>query len=207
MFKTIQNSKVNLLFFENNGIDPKNYFHQLNQIKNKNNNNIKTTKPNESLKVNSPQNLLSLSKESSNSFSVSESEEKTNEIKDNKNCDEFIFPLTDFDIFDYSKYNQISTQNDDDEIYYEENKKEKKSKIGQDNVDEDNKSTCPTEPNQNLIELVKKAKIDKNERKRTNNYLRYNNSIKNNKNNKNYKNRKSPSSTKIIRERSRTKYN
>ena len=115
--------------------------------------------------------------------------------------------MTDFDIFDYSKYNQISTQNDDDEIYYEENKKEKKSKIGQDNVDEDNKSTCPTEPNQNLIELVKKAKIDKNERKRTNNYLRYNNSIKNNKNNKNYKNRKSPSSTKIIRERSRTKYN
>ena len=204
MFKTIQNSKVNLLFFENNGIDPKNYFHQLNQIKNKNNNNIKTTKPNESLKVNSPQNLLSLSKESSNSFSFSEFEEKTNEIKDNKNCDEFIFPLTDFDIFDYSKYNQISTQNDDDEIYYEENKK---SKIGQDNVDEDNKSTCPTEPNQNLIELVKKAKIDKNERKRTNNYLRYNNSIKNNKNNKNYKNRKSPSSTKIIRERSRTKYN
>jgi hypothetical protein len=207
MFKTIQNSKVNLLFFENNRIDPKNYFHQLNQIKNKNNknNNIKTTKPNESLKVNSPQNLLSLSKESSNSFSVSEFEEKTNEIKDNKNCDEFIFPLPYFDIYDYSKYNQ--TQNDDDEIYYEENKKEKKSKIGQDNVDEENNSTSPTEPNQNLIELVKKAKIDKNERKRTNNYLRYNNSIKNNKNNKNYKNRKSPSSTKIIRERSRTKYN
>jgi hypothetical protein len=198
MFKTIQNSEVNLLFFENNNIEPKAYFYQINGIKNKNN--IKINKPSESLddKINSSQNLLSLSKESSNSFSFSESEENTNEIKESKICEEFIFPLPGFDIFDYSKCIQISIQDDDDdEFYYEKNKKEKKSKIDY-NVDNDNKSTGPSEPNQNKIELIKKAKIDKNERKRTNNYLGYN---------KNIKNRKSPSPTKRIRERSRTKNN
>ena len=192
MFKTIRNSEVNLLFFENNNINSKDYFHQLNEIKKKNN--IKITKPSESLddKINSSQNLLSLSKESSNSFSFSDIEENKNEIKVSKICEEFIFPLPGFDIFDYSKCIQISAQ-DDDEFYYEE----EKSKIDH-NVDEDNKSTCPTEKKQNLIELIKKAKIGKNERKRTNNYLRYNNI-------KNIKNRKSPSSTKRIRERSRIK--
>jgi hypothetical protein len=118
MFKTIRNSEVNLLFFENNNINSKDYFHQLNEIKKKNN--IKITKPSESLddKINSSQNLLSLSKESSNSFSFSDIEENKNEIKASKICEEFIFPLPGFDIFDYSKCIQISTQ-DDDEFYYE----------------------------------------------------------------------------------------
>ena len=195
MFKTIQNSEVNLLFFENNNIKPKDYFHHLNEKKKKNN--IKITKPSESLddKINSSQNLLSLSKESSNSFSFSDIEENKNEIKVSKIGEEFIFPLPGFDIFDYSKCIQISTQ-DDDESYYEE----EKSKIDH-NADEDNKSTCQTEPNQNLIELIKKAEIGKNERRRANNYLRYNNKIQN------IKNRKSPSTSKRIRERSRSKYN
>ena len=191
MFKTSRSS-VNLLFFENNNINPKDYFRQPNEKKN--NNNIKTTKPHEPLQENISQNLLALSKESSNSFSFSDFEDNTNEIKNNKNCEEFIFPIPDFDIFDYSKCIQISTQDGDDE---EEIKKEKNEL---NDVDEDSKSTGPTEPNQNKIELVKKAEIDKKERKKSNNYYKYNKY-------NNYKNRKSPSCTKKIRERSRTKYN
>ena len=194
MFKTSR-SPVNLLFFENNNINPKDYFHQQNEKKN--NNNIKTTKPHEPLQENISQNLLALSKESSNSFSFSDFEDNTNEIKNNKNCEEFIFPIPDFDIFDYSKCIQISTQDGDDD---EEIKKEKKEKNELNDVDEDSKSTGPTEPNQNIIELVKKAEIDKKERKKSNNYYKYNKY-------NNYKNRKSPSCTKKIRERSRTKYN
>ena len=191
MFKTSRSS-VNLLFFENNNINPKDYFRQPNEKKN--NNNIKTTKPHEPLQENISQNLLALSKESSNSFSFSDFEDNTNEIKNNKICDEFIFPIPDFDIFDYSKCIQISTQDGDDD---EEIKKEKNEL---NDVDEDSKSTGPTEPNQNKIELVKKAEIDKKERKKSNNYYKYNKY-------NNYKNRKSPSCTKKIRERSRTKYN
>jgi len=191
MFKTSRSS-VNLLFFENNNINPKDYFRQPNEKKN--NNNIKTTKPHEPLQENISQNLLDLSKESSNSFSFSDFEDNTNEIKNNKNCDEFIFPIPNFDIFDYSKCIQISTQDGDDD---EEIKKEKNEL---NDVDEDSKSTGPTEPNQNKIELVKKAEIDKKERKKSNNYYKYNKY-------NNYKNRKSPSCTKKIRERSRTKYN
>ena len=184
MFKINQSSKVNLLFFLNNDINPRDYFLKQNEINNKNSNNIKINKKKESDlsddKINSPQNLFSFSKESSNSFSELEENKEIKEI--NNNCEEFIFPLPDFDIFDYSKLIQISTQ-DDDELYYE--KKEKKI-----DHNEDDKSTCHTSQNENKIELIKKGKIVKNERKRNNNF--------------NDKNRKSSSKV-SIRERSRNK--
>ncbi len=182
MFKTSQN--VNLLFFEFNNINAKDYYKRQNELNKKNN--TKITKPSgiSDAQKNSTQNMLSLSRESSNSFSFSEIEEKENENENKfQNCDEFIFPLPNFDIFDYSKVIEISSQDDDDEVLY----KKKKSN----NVDLDDKSTGPTDQNQNKIELIKKAKIDKYKGKRNNN-----NRIQN---------RKSPSSKKIIRERSRNK--
>jgi len=185
MFKTSQN--VNLLFFEFNNINAKEYYKHQNELNKKNN--TKITKPSSvsDAQKNSTQNMLSLSKESSNSFSFSEIEENENQNEnENKcqNCDEFIFPLPNFDIFDYSKVIEISSpDDDDDEVLY----KKKESN----NVDLDDKSTGPTDQNQNKIELIKKAKIDKYKGKRN-----YNNRTQN---------RKSPSSKKIIRERSRNK--
>ena len=178
MFTTNQNTKVNLLFFVNENINPKDYFNQQNKINNQNNNNKKVNKPLESKpesepsddNKNSPQN--SPSEEPFFSFLDNE-KEKEKQNSENLNNEEIIFPLPGFDIFDCSKMPPFSFQDDVGKI-----------------------STGPSEPKQSKIELIKKEEIVNSKRMRT-----YCFHVKNNTS----KNRKSSSPSKRNRERSRRK--
>ena len=175
--------KENLLFFENENINPRKHFLQQNKIIKKNDYNEKESKEPEvessDIQNNSPQNSPSSLEE----FNDLENNENENEETVSKKSDEF--PKKDFDIFDETKCFEIPTQNDDSDD--EKSKKEEKINII-------NNSTSPTEPIQKQIDLIKTNEI---EGERTNHILRNNNRTKNRKS--------SLSSKKCIRERSRNK--
>ena len=172
-------SKENLLYFENNNINAKEYYRQKNEI-NKINERIskepevEESSPNEN---NSPQNSPS----SFDDISYLENGENENEETASKKS--FEFPIDGYDVFDYSKVIK------NDESNYELSEKEEKN----DSINKD--STLPTKPKKKQIKTIKKYK-DEDEDKRNNNFHRNNNKTKN---------EKSSSCKKCIRERSRNK--
>ena len=187
---SIKIPKENLLFFENENIDIKEYYRQqnkINKVNKKNDDNEKESKEPEvessDEQNNSPQNSPSSLEEFNDLENDVNENENENEETVSKKSDEF--PKKDFDIFDESKCIIIPTQNDDSDD--EKSKKEERINI----IDN---STSPTEPIQNQINVIKRNDI---ERKRTNNCLRKNNRTQNRKS--------SLSAKKCIRERSRSK--
>ena len=175
--------KENLLYFDNENLNAKEFYRQQNKINKKNDNNEKESKEPEVESSNEQNNSAQNSPSSLDEFNDLENYENENEETFSKKSDEF--PMKDFDIFDETKCFEIPTQNDDSED--EKSKKEERINII-------NNSTSPTEPIQNQINLIKRNKI---EGERTHNFLRNNNRTQNRKS--------SLSSKKCIRERSRSK--
>ena len=150
-----QISKENLLFFENENIDTKEFYRQKNKLNKKNDYNENESKEPEvessDEQNNSPQNSPS---------SLDEFNDLVNDGNENEET---------ASIFDESKCFEIPTQNDDSED--EKSKKEERINII-------NNSTSPTEPIQKQIDLIKRNKI---EGERTHNFLRNNNRTQNRK--------------------------